>query len=288
MLARSQLPRLTDRLPLGAAGLEVSPICVGMSLDADVIPAAFEAGINFFFLSSDLHWPLYRETRRGLEALLRDKPGARDQIVVAVTSYVSQLEFLWAPFDEVRMELPELGHVDVTIAGGCYAPDFAARLPVFEKHREVRYLGTRAIGASFHDRKAALAAVGAGVIDLALVRYNPQHPRAEHEVFEHVTSRDAGRRTLLYNFKSTVGHVATEDEYAALGIGAGFWRPHITDYYRFALTAAALDGLLVGLPAAGAVRELADALAKGPLDDEDRQYLIDLGDLQRGRAKVAS
>jgi hypothetical protein len=204
-----------------------------------------------------------------------------------VTSYVAQLEFLWLPFDEVVSEVAGLGHVDVTVAGGCYAPDFATRLPVFERHRATRYLGTRAIGASFHDRKAARAAVDAGAIDIAFVRYNPGHPGARSEVFAHVAPRDAGRRTLLFNFKSTDGHIAKDEDYAALGIGADFWRPHVTDYYRFALTEPALDGVLCGLPRAAAVRELADAMAKGPLDEDDRQYLLDLGELQSGRARVA-
>jgi hypothetical protein len=44
--------------------------------------------------------------------------------------------------------------------------------------------------------------------------------------------------------------------------------------------------VLCALPGPSAVGELADALAKGPLDDEDHQYLLDLGDLTRGRAKI--
>jgi hypothetical protein len=43
---------------------------------------------------------------------------------------------------------------------------------------------------------------------------------------------------------------------------------------------------LIALPNAGAVQELVDGLAKGPMDEEDQQYLLDLGELARGRAKV--
>jgi hypothetical protein len=43
---------------------------------------------------------------------------------------------------------------------------------------------------------------------------------------------------------------------------------------------------LCALPTVGAVRELADALAKGPLDEGDHQYLLDLGELSRGKATV--
>ena len=75
---RQRLPRFTDRLPLGDQGLAVSPFCLGMVREAVTVCAAFDAGINFFFLSTDLHWPLYENARRGLRQLLRQfRIGAR-------------------------------------------------------------------------------------------------------------------------------------------------------------------------------------------------------------------
>jgi hypothetical protein len=280
------LPRLTDRLPVGA-GLEVSPFCLGITPDPTTVAAAFEAGINFFFISADMHWPLYEQTRRGLRQLLRDKPAARDQIVVALVAYVAQPEFLWAPFSEVLAEIPEMRQVDVTVAGGCYGHELGLRSPIFEEHRAKKYLGVRAIGASFHDRAAAVAEIERGSFDIAFVRYNPPHPKARTEVFERVAARggEPSRRTLIYNFKSTLGFLA-ESAYARLGIADDFWRPHVTDYYRFALTEPALDGILCSLPTPAAVGELSDALARGPLDDDDRQYLLDLGQLARGKAHL--
>ena len=284
--ARAELPRPTDRLPLGDGGLEVSPICVGIVGDPRTIPAAFEAGINFFFLTADMHWPMYEATRRGLEMLLEARPDARDAIVVGVVSYVAQPEFLWLPFEEVLMALPRLARLDLTIAGGAYDHEIDKRLETYERHRRVRHAGARAIGASFHDREAARRIVNGGALDVAYVRYNPRHPKAREDLFPHVGTRAGGRRTLLFNFKSTLGHIATEEQYAAFGVGPDYWRPHQTDYYRFALAEPALDGILCALPGPDAVGELADALAQGPLDEEDRQYLLDLGELVRGEAKV--
>ena len=147
MRSRAKLPKPTDRLPLGASGLEVSPICVGITDDPRTIPAAFEAGINFFFLTADMHWPLYEQTRRGLAQLLDGHPDARDSIVVGVVSYVAQPEFLWVPFDEVLAELPQLERLDLTIAGGAYNHEIDQRLETYERHRSVRHAGARAIGA---------------------------------------------------------------------------------------------------------------------------------------------
>lgn len=285
--SRARLPRPTDRLPLGASGLEVSPICIGIVDDPETIPAAFEAGINFFFLTADMHWPLYERTRRGLARLLERHPGARQSIVVGVVSYVAQLEFLWLPFQEVLDELPALERLDLTIAGGAYRHEIDRRLETYKQHRSRHHAGARAIGASFHDREAARRVVGQGALDIAFVRYNPLHPGAREDLFPHVGSRADGRRTLLFNFKSALGHLASEDQYAALGIGGDYWRPRPTDYYRFALGEPALDGILCAPPGPRAVRELVDALEAGPLNDEDQQYLLDLGALLRGAAKVS-
>jgi len=284
---RAELPKLTDRLPLGGSGLEVSPCCLGLTGDPATVPAAFEAGINFFFLTADMHWPIYEPTRRGLKLLLEGRPGVRDAIVVGVVSYVTQPTFLWAPYEEVLLDLPQLERIDLMIAGGAYGHEIDRRLPTYERHRRVRHAGARAIGVSFHDREAARRIVAGGALDIGYVRYNPVHPGARADLFPHVSTRAGGRRTLLFNFKSTRGHVASEEQYAAFGIDADFWRPHQTDYYRFALGEPALDGILCALPGPDAVRDLADALDQGPLDDEDRQYLLDLGELVRGTAKLA-
>ena len=67
VVIRSVLPCLRERLALGP--FSVSPICVGAVGDSKAISAAFEAGINCFLLTADMHWPLYREARRGLKDL---------------------------------------------------------------------------------------------------------------------------------------------------------------------------------------------------------------------------
>jgi len=204
-------------------------------------------------------------------------------MVIGVVAYVTQPEFCWVPFQEVLDELPELeNRIDVTIAGGCYGHEFPTRVAIFKKHREVKHVGAHAIGASFHDRAGARAALEAGDLDLAYIRYNPLHPGAARDLFPHVTDT----QPFLFNFKSTNGLLRPE-HYAKFGIDESFWRPHATDYYRFALTQPALDGVLCSLSNAGEVRELADALAKGPLDDEDHDYMLQLGELARGEAKLA-
>ncbi|MBX3156489.1 MAG: hypothetical protein KF773_10855 [Deltaproteobacteria bacterium] len=282
---RAQLPRLTDRLPLGTRGLEVSPFCLGLTSDPATIVTAYEAGINFFFVSADMHWPLYEGTRRGLQLLFDAHPAARDEVVVAVVCYVTQPEFCWVPFEEVLEAVPQLGRIEVTLAGGSYGHEIERRLEVYRGHLETKHVGCRAIGATFHDRKAAIAPILEERLDIAYVRYNPQHPNARLDLFPHIGTRPA-RRPLVFNFKSTMGHIASDADYEALGIGADYWRPHVTDHYRFVLSEPALDGILCAFPHPRAVRDLADAMERGPMDEEDQQYLLDLGELSLGKATV--
>jgi hypothetical protein len=277
------LPRAGDRARLGALEVGVSPVCLGIVADPRVVPAAFDAGVNFFFLTADMHWPLYEPLRRGLAMLLARGGGVRDQIVVGVVSYVTQPEFCHLPFREVVDAVPGLGRADVTIAGGAYAQDLLARLVEYRRHREGDVPGARGTGASFHDRAAAREAIRHGLVDLAYVRYNPIHRGADEDLFPHL---GASGQTLVYNFKSTAGHLS-EARCRALGLAPGDFRPAVTDHYRFALTRPEVDGILCALGTERHVRELVDALAAGPLDEEGIQYMKDLGDLAAGRARLA-
>ncbi len=285
---RAAMPSLTDRLPLGSSGLEVSPFCHGMTMDPKVVPAVYEAGINFFFLTADMHWPLYDALRKGLQMLFAGTPSARDNVVIGVVAYVTQPEFCWAPFSEVVDELAGLQRIDLCIAGGAYGHEVDDRIKVFERNRGMaeQHVQQKAIGATFHDRKAARKVLDDNSLDIAYIRYNPIHPGAREDIFPHIKPRGPERKTLLFNFKSTLGHIADEGTYQQLGIGEDYWRPHITDYYRWAISAPQLDGILLSLPAPEAVQELVDAMAKGPLDEDDQQYLIDLADLSKGTAKL--
>ena len=94
------------------------------------------------------------------------------------------------------------------------------------------------------------------------------------------------RKTLVYNFLSTRGYIPPT-EFARLGLDDRYWQPTITDHYRFVLTRPELDGILCALTNERHVRELADAIERGPLAETEQKYLIDLSSLTEGRAKRA-
>lgn len=276
--------QIGDRRPLGASGRLVSRVCLGIAGSEETVCAAFDAGINFFFVSVDMHWPEYETTRRGLAALLARRRSMRDDIVVAGVGYVTQPEFCWRPFAELVAAIPRLGRIDVSVIGGAYGHEWRRRLGEYEEHRRTGFLGVGAIGASFHDRRAALRGINAGLVDIAFNRYNPLHVRARTELFPRLRRR---RAALLYNFNSTRGFVGRA-AMTALGLGPRYWRPHVTDCYRFALARPEIDGLLVSLRRPAEVAALARALARGPLDEEEQQYMTDLALLNAARLEDPS
>jgi hypothetical protein len=251
--------------------------------EAETVPAAFDAGVNFFFVSTDMHWPLYEGTRRGLASLLARGGGVRDRIVVAAVCYPTQPEFCTAPFRELLDAVPALGRLDVLLAGGAYAADFAARRPIYADHRREGLLGNRAVGATFHDRPAAAAAVAEREVDVAFVRYNPAHAGAVRDLFPALPARP---RPLVYNFKSTFGWVPPH-RMADLGLPAPeYWHPHVTDHYRYAMTRPEMDGVLVGLRRPSEVAGLVDAFERGPLTSEEEEYLESVAVVDRGGGRV--
>jgi hypothetical protein len=277
-MCRASLPRFEERLSLGARGIRVSPICLGMVDSPQTIAAAFDAGINFFFVTADMHWPYYEASRRGLEKLFARGRRVRSQVVVAAASYVTQPEFCTLPFLEVIDSVEGLERIDVAIMGGVYGSDFASRQPLYAEHRRIGHAGIRAIGATFHERKAAPAAITRGLVDIAFARYNPAHPGARRDLFPALRR---GKRAPLYNFKSAAAFVRPK-RLDALGIGKANWRPRVTDHYRFALTRPEIDGLLCALRTPREVAALQRALEAGPLDEEEESYLLDLAALTAG------
>jgi hypothetical protein len=259
----------------------VSPFCLGaVPGDPATVEAAFDAGINFFFYSGDLHWPLYERTRRGLAQLLASRPSVRDEIVVAATSYVDHDGFVNGALNEGLLAVPGLGRIDMYVIGGLRKHDFIGRLHHAERLRARGFV--RSIAATFHDRRSAVTAYNGGLLDIAFTRYNPLHPGARLDTFPALASSSTAK---LFNFKNTVGWVPPS-RLAALGLADSHWRPTFGDYYRFVLSQPKMDGLLCALAEPREVHDLARTLESGPLTAEEETYLIGLAALGAGRARM--
>ena len=243
----------------------MSPICIGMTKDPQVITAAFERGVNFFFLSADLHWPHYSATRHGLISLLTKNPSARDSIVLAVVSY-SPSGFCASAFVDLVLSYPILKRFDVLVAGGTRSNDFKVRCADLSQCVKQNLWRARAVATTVHDRKAVPRCLSDGDADWVLFRYNPLHPGGEVDVLPFVPCSES---KLLFTFKSVTGVPSAED-YVAAQIGDDYWRPRPQDAYRFALSQPAIQGVLCSPGSPSEVVELEAALSEPPLTPEER------------------
>ncbi len=264
---RGRLPKLTDRLLVGE--LSVSPFCLGMVADPRMVAAAFRRGINFFFVSSDLHWPLYEPLRRGLSALLRDDPRAADEIVVAMVSYVPYDDFVATALAEGLQALaPGVAQAALLVAGSVTGEDYGRRLDTIGRLVAKRHLGALAAGMSFHDHEAALAACRAErALDIVFSRYNALRPSARTRLLDHLSPGSAPRR---FCFKTTGSVTPGLPPLPAAGeISPG---SH-ADAYRFALSHPSVDGLLVSPQSELELDELEAGLEAGPLSIQEQVLL---------------
>lgn len=273
---RKKLPTAGERLWLGRSGLQVSPICLGLTESPETVIAAYEEGVNFFFVTADLHWPLYEGVRKGLAKLLEGNTSRRQEIVVGVVSYLDNPLFSALQFNEVIAEIPGLDHVDLMIAGAVASESsFYSRFDSLVRARAAGMHGARAVGATFHQRSLALTADNYNLLDIAFIRYNSAHPGAQRDLFPLLSPNRSG---LIFNFKSVMSRVSPET-FETLNLPGSSWLPSACDHYRFVLSRPEIDGVLCSPLQPGEMRQLARALDRGPLSNEEESYMIWLASL---------
>jgi len=256
----------------GASKLEVSPLCIGIVDDPDTVIAAWDLGVNFFFLTADMHWPVYERLREGLRRLAKARPAALDEAVIACTAYVAQPEFQRAPFTEALDAIKPFGKLDILVAGGSYGPDVDKRLTVLKSNVAEKLVNARAVGTSVHDRAAGVSVINQGTADLAFVRYNAQHPGARLDLFPNLKPN---RTTRIFNFKATYAYRGPS-YFRGLGIDPELWMPEVTDYYRFVLCRPEVDGLLCAPKTPKELEGLIEAYHRGPLPADEEDHLLGL------------
>jgi hypothetical protein len=158
--------------------------------------------------------------------------------------------------------------------GGAYRHNFAERLPVFEGLRQAGFAGVTAIAANFHERSTALTAVQAKSVDLSFIRMNPVHPGALKDYFPGLPLEAAP----TFAFKTSFGAM-TEAELRYVGITDDQWFPTVGDQYRYALSEPRLSGLLFSVETPEQLAGIDEAMAAGPLDGEECDYLETLSRL---------
>jgi len=232
--------------------------------------------MNFFFVTADLHWPLYAGVREGLARLLDGNKSRRQEIVVGVVSYLENPLFSALQFNEVISEVPGLGYVDLMIAGAVSSDSsFYSRVDSISRARAAGRHGAKAIGATFHQRSLALAADHYSLLDISYIRYNSAHPGAQKDLFPFFRH---DRAALVFNFKSVMSRL-NQQIFDRLNLPKTCWLPDPCDHYRFVLSRIEIDGVLCSPLQPKEVRQLARALEKKPLSEEEQNYMTWLASL---------
>jgi hypothetical protein len=258
--------------------LEVSPLMVGEVSHSATIAEAFDAGVNCFVVSADLHWPAFEHTRRGLAELLRRR-GLRDRLVVVGVSWATQPEHAFGAFREILDAVPGLGRLDLLALGGLTGSDALPKVAALTAMRKEAAYGCQAIAASFHVANPAAFLLENDLIDLGLLRLNATDDAA-NAVLQGVRVKTKG--SVAFGFDALGGFQPPErlDE---LGVDPLNWRPSPLDHYRFALSQRGVQGLLLSYLGPGDLAKLDAVLAQGPLDEESQVYLVRTARLSRVR-----
>jgi aryl-alcohol dehydrogenase-like predicted oxidoreductase len=131
----------------------------------------------------------------------------------------------------------------------------------------------RAIGVSIHDRPRAGRLADDSILDLLMIRYNAAHPGAEQEVFPHL----ARRRPAVVAYTATSWRKLLKAPRGWTGRV-----PSAGDCYRFCLTSPHVDVVLTGPRNVSELRENLAAVARGPLDAAEMDFMRTFGRVVHG------
>lgn len=229
-------------------------------IDEDGVRAAMDSGVNLF---------LWTARRKGLDKPVRDAlKGPRDE--VAVVGFATLGFFGWGVRRAAESLLRSLGveYLDVLLlgwlgVGSAFTSATERELVALRESGKVR-----AIGASIHDRPRAGKLAESSPLDMLMIRYNAAHPGAEKDIFPHVQANKpsilaytaTSWRKLLKKPKGWDGKVMT----------AG-------DCYRFQLSSPHVDVALTGPATRAQLEENLAAVAKGPLSEDEQQWMRGFG-----------
>ena len=192
--------------------------------------------------------------------------GVRDEIVVAVASYVTQPEFCLAPFGGARRDaVPGLERADLTVAGGAYAHEFCCRALV--EHRDACAVRAPAAAPAPRGRASTTARrpsrrsapIGSTSRSCASTRSTA----APRWISSPTSGGPRGAFAPLHSSSRACPATSPKRPMRSSASRRGEWRPGVTDYYRYALTRPEVDGLLCALHEERHVAELGEALARG-------------------------
>jgi aryl-alcohol dehydrogenase-like predicted oxidoreductase len=145
-----------------------------------------------------------------------------------------------------------------------------------------------AIGTSIHDRPRAGRLATESILDAFMIRYNAKHPGAEQDIFPHLAARKPA--VLAYtatSWRQLLKPVAGIEMPPFPG-DAGATVPPMTAglCYRFCLGSPHVHTVWTGPADRAQLDANLDALARGPLSDEEEAWVREYGRQVKARKKI--
>lgn len=261
----------TDSATLGRTGLEVGRLGVGASYGVDAAPlerAFHEHGVNYFY------WGSIR--RRGMRDAIRSIAKTdRERLVVVLQSY-DRTGALMRPFHERGLRALGIDRADVLLLG--WHNSYPSRR-VIDAALALKDAGlARFIAISGHERplyaryaEEAKRDPSASPFDILMFRYNAAHRGAESEIFPHLD--DSPARPGVTCYTATRWGQLLDPKRMPPGE-----RPMTSaECYRFVLSNPKVDLCMTGPKNAEQLDAALEALAAGPLDEDEMARIRRIG-----------
>lgn len=257
-----------ERRILGRTGLEVGRLGISASygVPGGVLEQAFERGVNYFYWGS-------RRTASFGEGLKHLAP-KRDRFVLVIQSY-TRVAGLMSWSLERALRALRFEHADVLLLGMWNKP-----VPprILAAARELKQRGlVRFLGLSTHHRPLVPRIAGGEDFDVVHFRYNAAHPGAEQDIFPHLP---VARRPGMVAFTATSwGQLLGKAPLymRARPLPQDVQAPTATDCYRFVLSRPEVDVCMTGPSNADRTEEAFEALARGPMSQEELKWMQRVG-----------
>jgi len=249
------------KVTLGRTALRASPLGLGSSfgVGGTDLEYAFERGLNYFYYGS-MRRPAYA---RGVRALAR---AHRDDMVLVVQTYTRVAALMRPTFESGLRDLG-VECADFMLLGW-WNDHPPAR--IMDAAKRLRERGKcRHIMISCHNRLAFERYASDPDLTAIMVRYNAAHPGAEQEVFPKLGPTPP----------AVIAYTATRwgDLMNPALTPAGEATPRASDCYRFCLSEPAVQVCIAGPKNRAELDEAMCALDRGPLDADERAWMLRVG-----------
>lgn len=253
------------RRPFGGTGMEVFPLGLSGTYrpGRNTILQAAEEGINLFFaFGIDLQM---------MRALRELSSSRRDQIVIATGAY----NYIWRAQDvrktfEKRLRQLNTDYIDIFLFLGVMKPaEFRpqVREALFKLREEGK---ARAVGLSCHDRKFLGQLAAEGSVNVLMLRYNAANRGAEQDIFPRLRDHQPG----VISYTATCW---TRLLRRPKSLPKDSRVPSAGDCYRFVLSNPHVHVVLTAPKNERELKENLEAVRKGPLDENEMDFMRRFG-----------